>query len=214
MKILITGFDPFAGATINPAYEAVKLLPDTIEGAEIIKIEIPTVFGRDEKVVRAAVDEHHPDVVLCVGQAGGRSGMTVEKIAVNLMEARIPDNDGNQPVDEPVKADGENAYFASVPVKSMVQYIKATNIPARVSYTAGTYVCNDIMYRVLYMIDKEFPAMRGGFIHVPYLPEQVLELPEGTPSMSAEMIAKALECALKAIIENGEDVKTVGGETH
>ena len=96
----------------------------------------------------------------------------------------------------------------------MVEYIKKANIPARVSYTAGTFVCNDIMYRVLYMIDKEFPNMRGGFIHVPYLPEQVLELPDGTPSMSAQMIAKALECALKAIVENEEDIKTIGGEIH
>lgn len=214
MKILITGFDPFGGATINPAYEAVKLLPDTIEGAKVIKIEIPTVFGKDEVAVRAAVEEHHPDVVLCVGQAGGRSGMTVEKVAINLIEARIPDNDGNQPFDQPVKEDGENAYFASVPVKSMVQYIKEAGIPARVSYTAGTFVCNDIMYRVLYMIDKEFPNMKGGFVHVPYLPEQVIDLPDGTPSMSVKMIAKALECALKAIVENEEDMKIISGETH
>lgn len=214
MKILVTGFDPFGGAKVNPAYEAVKLLPDVVGEAQIIKIEIPTVFGRDEEVVRAAVDEHHPDIVLCVGQAGGRSGITVERIAVNLMEARIPDNDGNQPMDKPIKKDGENAYFASVPVKSMVQYIKSANIPARISYTAGTYVCNDIMYRVLYMIDREYPQMKGGFVHVPYLPEQVLELPDGTPSMSAEMISKALECALKAIVENREDMQIVSGETH
>ena len=96
----------------------------------------------------------------------------------------------------------------------MVEYIKKANIPARVSYTAGTFVCNDIMYRVLYMIDKEFPNMRGGFIHVPYFPEQVLELPDGTPSMSAQMIAKALECALKAIVENEEDIKSIGVEIH
>ena len=149
MKILVTGFEPFGGAVINPAYEAVKLLPDVIAGAEVIKIEIPTVFGRDEEVVRAAVEKHHPDAVLCVGQAGGRSGITVEKVAINLMEARIPDNEGKQPLDTPIREDGENAYFASLPVKSMVQYMKEAKIPARVSYTAGTFVCNDIMYRVL-----------------------------------------------------------------
>lgn len=113
MKILVTGFEPFGGAVINPAYEAVKLLPDVIVGAEVIKIEIPTVFGRDEEVVRAAVEKHHPDAVLCVGQAGGRSGITVEKVAINLMEARIPDNEGKQPLDTPIREDGENAYFAS-----------------------------------------------------------------------------------------------------
>ena len=214
MKILVTGFEPFGGAVINPAYEAVKLLPDVIVGAEVIKIEIPTVFGRDEEVVRAAVEKHHPDAVLCVGQAGGRSGNTVEKVAINLMEARIPDNEGKQPLDTPIREDGENAYFASLPVKSMVQYMKEAKIPARVSYTAGTFVCNDIMYRVLYMIDKEYPHMRGGFVHVPYLPEQTLDLPEGTPSMPAEMIAKALACGIRAIVENEADVKTISGETH
>ena len=106
MKILVTGFEPFGGAVINPAYEAVKLLPDVIVGAEVIKIEIPTVFGRDEEVVRAAVEKHHPDAVLCVGQAGGRSGITVEKVAINLMEARIPDNEGKQPLDTPLREHG------------------------------------------------------------------------------------------------------------
>ena len=186
MKILVTGFEPFGGAVINPAYEAVKLLPDVIAGAEVIKIEIPTVFGKDEEVVRAAVEKHHPDA----------------------------DNEGKQPLDTPIREDGENAYFASLPVKSMVQYMKEAKIPARVSYTAGTFVCNDIMYRVLYMIDKEYPHMRGGFVHVPYLPEQTLDLPEGTPSMPAEMIAKALECGIRAIVENEADVKTISGETH
>lgn len=214
MKILVTGFEPFGGAVINPAYEAVKLLHDVIAGAEVIKIEIPTVFGKDEEVVRAAVEKHHPDAVLCVGQAGGRSGITVEKVAINLMEARIPDNEGKQPLDTPIREDGENAYFASLPVKSMVQYMKEAKIPARVSYTAGTFVCNDIMYRVLYMIDKEYPHMRGGFVHVPYLPEQTLDLPEETPSMPAEMIAKALACGIRAIVENEADVKTISGETH
>lgn len=212
MKILVTGFDPFGGATINPAYEAVKLLPDTIEDATIIKVEIPTVFGKDEVAVKSAIETHKPDVVLCVGQAGGRSGMTVEKVAINLMEARIPDNDGNQPLDTPVKEDGPTAYFATIPVKSMVEYMKAAKIPARVSYTAGTFVCNDIMYRVLYMIDREYPQMKGGFVHVPYLPEQTINLADGTPSMSAEDIAKALECGILAIIENEEDAKVVSGE--
>ena len=214
MRVLVTGFDPFGGALINPAYEAVKLLPDMVDGAEIIKIEIPTVFGKDEVVVKAAIEEYRPDVVVCVGQAGGRSGITVEKVAINLMEARIPDNEGNQPLNMPIKEDGETAYFASVPVKSMVKYMNDAKIPARVSYTAGTFVCNDIMYRLLYMIDKEYPGMRGGFIHVPYLPEQVLDLPDGTPSMSAELIAEALKCGLKAIIDDQEDTNVIAGEVN
>lgn len=214
MKILITGFDPFGGAKINPAYEAVKLLPDKIKDAEMIKLEIPTVFKKEGEVLEAGIEKHKPDVVICVGQAGGRSGMTVEKVAINLMEARIPDNDGQQPMDEPVCSDGENAYFAKLPVKAIVQNMLEQGIPARVSYTAGTYVCNDVMYRLLYLIEKKYPEMKGGFIHVPYLPEQVIDLPDGTPSMTAEMIAKALEYAVEAVIENEEDLKTVMGETH
>lgn len=205
MKILITGFDPFGGADINPAYEAVKRLPDQIGGAKMIKLEIPTVFGKDGKVLKDAILEHEPDVVLCVGQAGGRSVISVEKVAINLMEARIPDNDGQQPLNQPVYADGENAYFASVPVKAMVRNIREHGIPSSVSYTAGTYVCNDVMYRLLYMIDREFNGMRGGFIHVPYLAEQAAALPDGTPGMSAEMIAEALQYAVEAVIENETD---------
>lgn len=205
MKILITGFDPFGGASINPAYEAVKRLPDEILGAEIIKLEIPTVFEKEGKVLREAIVEHKPDAVLCVGQAGGRSVISIEKVAINLMEARIPDNDRQQPVDQPVCADGENAYFASVPVKAMVKKIREHGIPSSVSYTAGTYVCNDVMYRLLYMIDREFKGMRGGFIHVPYLTEQAVALADGTASMSADTIAEGLRYAVEAVIENETD---------
>lgn len=214
MKILITGFDPFGGDRINPAYEAVKQLPNVLKGAQLIKLEIPTVFRKEGEVLKRKIEEHKPDAVICVGQAGGRSGISVEKVAINLMEARIPDNEAQQPSDEPVCEDGENAYFATVPVKAMVKYIREQGIPARVSYTAGTYVCNDAMYRLLYMIDKDYPQIRGGFIHVPYLPEQVIDLRDGTPSMSAEMIAKALECAIEAVVDNQEDLKLVMGETH
>lgn len=125
MKVLITGFDPFGGATINPAFEAVKLLPDTIQQAKIIKIEIPTVFQKDGEVLENSIKQHNPDIVLCVGQAGGRSGVTIEKVAINLMEARIPDNEGQQPLNQQIYKDGKNAYFATIPVKAMVNNIKA-----------------------------------------------------------------------------------------
>ena len=213
MKLLITGFDPFGGASINPAYEAVKLLPDRIGDCDIVKLEVPTVYVEDGVVLSKAIEEHQPDIVICVGQAGGRSGMTIEKVAVNLMDARIKDNKGQQPLDELICRDGENAYFAKLPVKAMVKAMKDRGIPARVSYTAGTFVCNDIMYRLLYLIDKKYPAMRGGFIHVPYLPEQVLELPDGMPSMSAASIAEALEAGIVAALNNEDDIVTVGGET-
>lgn len=214
MKIVVTGFDPFGGASLNPAFEAVRLLPDEIAGHTIIKKEIPTVFGKDEEVLRETIQQTKPDAVLCVGQAGGRSAMTVEKVAINLMEARIPDNAGNRPSDMPICEDGPTAYFSTLPVKRMVQNIKAQGIPARISYTAGTFVCNDIMYRLLHMIHQTYPQMRGGFIHVPYCPEQTVELPDGTPSMSIETISRALACAIEAICENEQDIDVIMGETH
>lgn len=211
MKILITGFDPFGGANINPAYEAVKKLPDAIKGAQIIKMEIPTVFEKDGEVLEKAIKEHKPNVVICVGQAGGRSDISVERVAINLMEARIPDNEGKQPFNQKVCEDGENAYFATIPVKAVVNNVKKNGIPASISYTAGTFVCNDIMYRLLYMAEKTYKGMKGGFIHVPYLPEQAINLPPGTPTMSAETIAKALLFVIEAVVRNQEDHKAAMG---
>lgn len=214
MKVLVTGFDPFGGECVNPAYEAVKLLPDIIAGAEIVKLEIPTVFTRSAAVVEETIKEHEPELVINVGQAGGRSCMTVERVAINLAEARIPDNDGEQPMDQPIREDGENAYFATVPVKAMVENMRAHGIPAHVSYTAGTYVCNSIMYNVLYLADRKYPGIRAGFIHVPYESGQVTEKSNGTPFMSLEMIAEGLKYAIEAAIKNDTDVQSVMGETH
>lgn len=214
MKILITGFDPFGGEPVNPAYEAVKLLPDEIEGAQIIKLEVPTVFGKAGETLEAAVAAHKPDAVICVGQAGGRSGMSIEKVAINFQDARIPDNENRQPVDKCIKEDGQTAYFASIPVKAVTEKMRENGIPAFVSYTAGTYVCNDLMYSLLYLIDKKYPKMRGGFIHVPYSMEQAVSKPNGTPCMSLDAIAKGLECAVMAVIENKEDISKAMGTTH
>ena len=211
MKILVTGFDPFGGEAINPAFEAVKLLPNTIAGAEVVKIEIPTVYGKSGKAVEEGIKQYKPDAVLCVGQAGGRSTMTVEKVAINLAEARIKDNEGNQPIDEPLQIDGERAYFATIPVKAMVNNIRKHGIPANISYTAGTFVCNDVMYNLLYMLDKKYPEIKGGFVHVPFALEQVVSRAEGTASMSIEIIAKALEYAIEAIVTNEEEHKEAMG---
>ena len=203
MKILITGFDPFGGETVNPAYEAVKLLPDTIAGAEIIKLEVPTRFHRAGAVLEDAMQRHKPDAVICVGQAGGRAAITPEKVAINLMDGRIPDNAGYQPVDVPIREDGETSYFTSLPVKAMVQRMRDAGIPAAVSYTAGTYVCNYLLYTLLYLIDKKYPNVRGGFIHVPYAMEQVINKPLGTPSMDLRQIARGLETAVEAVAACG-----------
>ena len=140
--------------------------------------------------------------------------MTVEKVAINLAEARIPDNDGEQPLDELLRADGETAYFATVPVKAMVENMCKHGIPAHISYTAGTYVCNAVMYNVLYLLDKKYPGVRGGFIHVPFESGQVVDKANGTPFMSLEMIAKGIEYSIEAAVKNEADVKENMGETH
>lgn len=215
MKILVTGFDPFGGEPTNPSWETVRRLPDTVAGAQVIKVEIPTVFGRSAQAVHAAILEHDPDVILSVGQAGGRFAVSPERVAINVDDGRIPDNDGQQPIDTPIQADGAPAYFSSLPVKAMVTAMRTAGIPAALSNTAGTYVCNHVMYQVLYMLDREFPEKRSGFVHVPYLPEQVVDKP-GEPSMGLDELVTALTAGLGAIVEyDGKpDERSVGGAIH
>lgn len=212
MRILVTGFTPFGNETVNPAYEAVKLLPDTIAGAEIVRLEIPTVFGTCDQVVEQAIAAHIPDVVLSVGQAGGRFDISVERIAINIADGRIPDNEGYQPIDLTICKDGENAYFATVPVKAMVEKIRGRGIPANVSYSAGSYVCNYLMYCVLHSAETQHPGLRAGFIHVPYMTSQAIGKPANTPTMSIQTISEALCAAIEAIVENSTDTKTAEGQ--
>lgn len=200
--VLVTGFDPFGGEPINPAFEAVRLLPDEIAGARIVKLEIPTAFTRSAELLEHAIEAEHPDVIICVGQAGGRSALTVERIAVNIAEAPIPDNDGDQPAGRLLREDGPAAYCATVPVKAMVANVRAHHLPAFISYTAGTYVCNSIMYHALYLCERRFPGVRAGFVHVPYELGQVVDKPEGTPSMSLESMARSLAYAIEAVVDN------------
>ncbi len=214
MKILVTGFDPFDKDIINPAYEAVKRLPDEIKEAKIIKLEIPTSFERSRIAIEEAIEKYSPDVILSIGQAGGRNEITIEKVAINLLEARIKDNDGYQPLDKPIKEDGQTAYFTNLPIKGMVAHIKENNIPANISYTAGTFVCNSVMYNILYLIDKKFPHIKGGFIHVPFLPEQAVLKNPIPSSMSLDMISKAIELAIEAILINKDNKDLVIGKTH
>lgn len=209
-KILITGFDPFGGEKVNPALEAVKKISDNVAGAEVIKVEIPTVFGKSIKKLEEAIEANKPDVVICVGQAGGRFDITPERVAINLSDARIKDNDGNSPVDEKIFEDGDTAYFTNLPVKAMVKEMKDNGIPGSLSTTAGTYVCNHLMYGVLYLIDKKYPTMKGGFIHVPFIPSQVLDK-KNTPAMNLDDITRGLECCIKAVVENDTDLKVTGG---
>ena len=188
-KLLITGFDPFDGASINPAWEAVKLLPDQVGDFEITKLEIPTVFGLAAETVIAKAKEVQPDVILCVGQAGGRAAVTPERIAVNIRDARITDNAGNQPIGEFVASDGPAAYFATVPVMEIAAAICAIDLPGTVSNSAGAFVCNDTLYSLLHHYSGT--DMKIGFIHVPYLPEQ------GTPALPLKKTVAALRAAIE-----------------
>lgn len=211
MKVLITGFEPFGGEKINPSYEAVKLLDNEINGAIVIKRELPTVFNKSIEKLNKLIKEESPDIVICIGQAGGRFNISVERVAINIDDARIPDNDGNEPIDSKIFNDGENAYFSNLPIKAIVQKINNNNIPAEISNTAGTYVCNHIMYGLLYLINKNHRNIKGGFIHAPYIPEQVIEK-RNIPYMTIHEIKKALTLAIIASVENKEDIKISGGK--
>ena len=213
MKVLVTGFDPFGGEHMNPALEAVKELPDEIGGLQIVKAEIPTVFHQSAEVMRKLLSGGDFSCVIAVGQAGGRSEMCVERLGINIDDARIPDNAGNQPIDALIKAEGAAAYFSNMPVKRMVKSMADAGIPARLSNTAGTFVCNHILYQLGLMADTEFHGLKYGFIHVPYVPEQVAGK-EGVPAMPLEDIVKGLTAALHALSEGDEDIASPMGEIH
>ena len=198
MKILLTAFTPFDGESINPALEAMKLLPDKVGNLEVLKLEVPTVFGKSTNLVLETIEREKPDFVLSIGQAGGRAEITPERIAINIDDAGIPDNEGNQPVDQPIYLDGENAYFSTLPVKAMVEAIKKEGRPAALSNSAGTYVCNHLMYSVLYYIQINALPIKAGFIHVPYIPEQTVEKKD-KPSLPLQDIVKGLKASIEAI---------------
>jgi pyroglutamyl-peptidase len=213
MKVLVTGFDPFGDEPVNPAFEAVKLLPRTIAGADVDILEIPTVFHKSIEAIVKRAEETGADRILMVGQAGGRFEITVERVGINVDDARIPDNEGNRPIDVPIDPDGPAAHFATLPVKAMTERIRSRGIPAKVSNTAGTFVCNHVLYGVLNAAAKKGLPVKAGFIHVPYLPEQAAKK-DSVPSMSAATIAAALEAALEAVVTTGDDVKISGGREH
>ncbi|MBQ2947812.1 MAG: pyroglutamyl-peptidase I [Clostridia bacterium] len=212
MKLLLTAFDPFGGEKMNPALEAVRLVPDRVGEWEIVKLTVPTVFGLSIRTAAEVIEKERPDAVLCIGQAGGRSALTPERVAINLSDARIADNAGLQPVDEPIAQDGPAAYFSTLPVKAMAAAIREAGLPAAVSYTAGTFVCNHLMYGVLHLLARDYPGVRGGFMHVPFAPCQVTE--RAAPSMSIADIARGIETAIGAIAKNESDIASCEGATH
>jgi pyroglutamyl-peptidase len=201
-RILITGFDPFGGEPVNPALEAVKLLNrKEITGYEVFTREIPTVFGKAIDCLIESINEMNPDIVICVGQAGGRSTITPERVAINVDDAKITDNENHQPIDAEIVSGGPAAYFSKLPIKAMVKKMNENGIPAAVSNTAGTFVCNHIFYGLMHYLEASGKDIRGGFIHIPFLPEQIIRNP-GHPSMSLELIVKGLELSMEAIVSD------------
>lgn len=213
MKVLVTGFNPFGGESVNSALKAVELLGNKIADAEIIKVEIPTVFRKSVEAIESAIIMHKPQIVILVGQAGGRSDIAIERVAINLDDARIRDNENNQPVDEVIYSDGKNAYFSSLPVKAVMASLKENGIPSAISNTAGTFVCNHVFYSLMYLIEKKYNNIRGGFIHVPFLPEQVVNL-LNVSSMSLETIKNGMEIIIESTINHKDDVRSVGGSIY
>lgn len=192
--LLITGFDPFGGETVNPSWEAVSRLPDIVGPYRLTKLQIPTVFSAAADAVLAAAKADRPDVILCIGQAGGRDAVTPERIAVNMASAAIPDNAGNRPVEAPILPGGPDGIFATVPVAAMARAITDAGLPGKISNTAGTFVCNDTLYRLLAHFAGT--GTRVGFVHVPHLPGQAKS---GGPSMELDAIIAALTAAIGAL---------------
>ena len=194
MHILVTAFEPFQQETVNATMEALALLPDNAHGHTLVKRILPVEFGGAVTAAVKLVEELNPDAVICLGQASGRADVTPERVAINVMDARIADNGGWQPQDVPVRADGPAAYFSTLPVKAMVQAMKEAGVPASLSNTAGTFVCNDLMYGLLDHLAQTGRNIPAGFIHIPATPIQAVERP--TPSLAPETVAKGLLAAI------------------
>jgi pyroglutamyl-peptidase len=199
MKALVTGFEPFGGAQVNASIEAVRRLPLRIGSMTIATAELPVSYARSLPALQAAIARADPAFVLCVGQAEDRAALCVERVAVNLQDARIPDNDGAQPVDAPIAAAGPAAYLATLPVRAAVAALHAAELPAQLSMSAGTFVCNHVFYGLMGLAAERKPALRGGFLHVPCLPGQA---PPGAPSMTLDDIARGIAIVLEAAAAN------------
>ena len=199
-SILVTGFAPFGGEIINPSYEAVKLLPDEILNYKIVKKEIQTAFNLSKDELIETIQKEQPVAVLLMGQAGGAKNMRIERVAINLDDASIADNLNVSPVDQPIIDNGPSAYFSTLPIKKIVENLRDDGIPAVVSNSAGTYVCNHLMYHLLYYLDQEKINIPGGFIHVPYIFDQIKDKPD-TYATDLYQITKTIDIAIKTIIK-------------
>ncbi|HEU0215834.1 MAG TPA: pyroglutamyl-peptidase I [Stellaceae bacterium] len=210
MKLLVTGFEPFGGDGLNPSLEALRRLPTRLGGMEIATAALPVVFGAALQALGEAIVRSSPDIVLSVGLAGGRAALSLERVAINLDDARIPDNDGNQPIDRPVVAGGPAAYFATLPIKAAVAALRDAGIPAAVSNSAGTFLCNHVFYGLMHEAARRGDAFRAGFLHVPYLPAQAAHVP-GAPSLALAQIVEGIEIILRVAAERVDDLAVSEG---
>ncbi|WP_394696801.1 pyroglutamyl-peptidase I [Pseudoxanthomonas japonensis] len=211
--VLLTGFQPFGGERVNPSWQAVSALHGTrIAGHRVVARELPVAFGQSLKALRSALKETQPSLVICVGQAGGRAQLSLERVAINVDDARIPDNAGQQPIDVPVIADGPAAYFSTLPIKVMREALRGAGFPVEVSQTAGTYVCNHVFYGLMHALRRQ-RAVRAGFIHIPYSPAQASGH-AGAASLPVETVTAALRLALKVALKTPLDIRAAAGAEH
>ncbi|HXS73030.1 MAG TPA: pyroglutamyl-peptidase I [Rhodanobacteraceae bacterium] len=206
--VLLTGFAPFAGEPINPSWQAARALDGaTIEGRRVIAVELPTEFDGSLRALRKALRETNPKVAVAVGLAGGRAGISLERVAINVIDARIPDNAGAQPVDQPIVQRGPTAYFSTLPIKAALTALRDAGVEAHISQTAGTYVCNHVFYALMHAARRT--GMRAGFVHVPYLPEQARR--HHAPGMPLDQMVDGLRIIARTALHVGADVRVAGG---
>jgi pyroglutamyl-peptidase len=209
-KILLTGFEPFGGDALNPSEEIARQLNGAVIGRHTVAgALLPCVFGAALKELKHQIKLHEPVLVICAGQAGGRAEITPERVAINIEDARLPDNAGQQPVDKPVVKGGPTAYWSTLPIKAIVQALRKRGIPSSVSQSAGTFVCNHVFYGLMHEL-QAWPGIRGGFIHLPYLPEQTSE----KPSLPFDQMSAGIRLAIETSLAYRRDVKAAGGQTH
>lgn len=210
-RILLTGFEPFGGEALNPSQALAETLHGRwVDGVPVTGVVLPCVFGDALATLDQALDTHRPTLVLALGQAGSRADLSLERVAINVNDARIPDNAGRQPIDTPVVPGGPAAYFSTLPIKAIVAELHAAGLPASVSQTAGTFVCNHVFYGLMHALATRHPGARGGFMHVPLLPAQAARLAPPAASMALETMRQGVQIALQTALRERVD-RGVGG---